>query len=107
MMYTKPGVKTMSPAKSGALSFSASIDRFIIEGFIEDQRNMFKKLRTMGFSKSSVMNRAKQLGLSDQFVKKCSVGDHKVAMRNCLGCNAHFLSVGFQNRLCPRCKNRR
>ena len=90
-----------------ALAFTNSIDGAIIKGFLENRRAMFKKLSTMGFSRSAVLHRAKELGLSDQFLKKCTVGNHDVAMRTCLGCNARFLSMGVGNRLCPRCRNRR
>lgn len=97
----------MGSADNTACAFTNSVDRTIIKGFLENRRAMFKKLATMGFTRSAVLDRAKELGLSDQFVKKCSVGNHKVAMRTCLGCNARFLSMGVGNRLCPRCRNRR
>jgi len=97
----------MSNGNNAAVAFNSSIDGTIIKGFLENRRAMFKKLATMGFTRSAVMDRAKELGLSEQFLKKCSVGNHDVAMRTCLGCNARFLSMGVGNRLCPRCRNRR
>lgn len=97
----------MSNGNNAAVAFTNSIDGTIIKGFLENRRAMFKKLTTMGFSRSAILDRAKELGLSDQFLKKCSVGNHNVAMRDCLGCNARFLSMGVGNRLCPRCRNRR
>ena len=97
----------MSSANNTALAFTNSIDGCIIKGFLENRRAMFKKLTTMGYSRSAIIDRAKELGLSDQFLKKCSVGNHDVAMRMCLGCNARFLSMGVGTRLCPRCRNRR
>ncbi len=87
--------------------FTYSIDGCIIKGFLENRRALFKKLRTMGFSRNAIIDRARELGLSDQFLKNCSVGNHDVAMRICLGCNERFLSIGVGNRLCPRCRNRR
>jgi Fe2+ transport system protein FeoA len=96
-----------SHADSGAPSFTNSIDGCIIKGFLDNRRAMFKKLTTMGFSRNAIIDRARELGLSDQFIKKCSVGHHDVAMRTCLGCNERFLSMGVENRLCPRCRNRR
>ena len=97
----------MASANNTARAFTSSIDGTIIKGFLENRRAMFKKLGSMGFTRSAILDRAKELGLSDQFLKKCSVGNHKVAMRICLGCNARFLSMGVGNRLCPRCRNRR
>jgi len=97
----------MGSADNTARAFTSSIDGTIIKGFLENRRAMFKKLTTMGFTRTAILDRAKELGLSDQFIKKCSVGNHKVAMRTCLGCNSRFLSMGVGNRLCPRCRNRR
>ena len=94
-------------SSSGAPAFTSSIDGCIIKGFLDNRRAMFKKLTTMGFTRNAILHRAKELGLSDQFLKKCSIGNHNVAMRTCLGCNARFLSMGVGNRLCPRCRNRR
>ncbi len=96
-----------SHADSSAPAFTNSIDGCIIKGFLDNRRAMFKKLTTMGFSRNAIIDRARELGLSDQFIKKCSVGNHDVAMRTCLGCNERFLSMGVGNRLCPRCRNRR
>ena len=93
--------------KTAPASFSASIDRCIIEGFLADRRGMIEKLKSKGFSKSEIDDRARELGLSEQFLKACSVGNSDVALRTCLGCGERFLSIGFQNRLCPRCKNRK
>jgi hypothetical protein len=94
-------------SNSAAPAFDNSIDGCIIRGFLDNRRAMFKKLITLGFTRNAILDRAKELGLSDQFLKKCSVGSHDVAMRTCLGCNDSFLSMGVGNRLCPRCRNRR
>lgn len=86
--------------------FTDSIDGDIISGFLANRRILLRKLRNLGFRRIDIIERAKKLGLSDQFLKKCAVGKCDVAMRPCLGCNESFLSMGFQNRLCPRCRNR-
>ena len=96
-----------SNGNSSAPAFTNSIDSWIIKGFLDNRRAMFKKLTTMGFTRNAIMDRARELGLSDQFIKKCSVGNHDVAMRTCLGCSERFLSMGVGNRLCHRCRNRR
>jgi len=100
-------VKTESAKMVEAPMFTASVDDSIIKGFLADRREMIKRLKCKGFTRNAILDRARHLGLSDQFVKWCSIGATDVALRNCLGCGERFLSVGFQNRLCPRCKNRR
>ena len=97
----------MESAKATPLCFTASVDGIIIEGFLDDRKAMFMKLKNMGFSRNAVNDRARRLGLSDQFIKRCAIGDPDVGLRICLRCGERFLSVGFQNRLCARCKNRR
>jgi hypothetical protein len=98
---------SMSGAKRDAPTFTADIDGAIIRGFLDDRRALFRKLSRLGFSRGAVIDRARQLGLSEQFVKRCSVGDPDVALRTCLRCGERFLSVGFQNRLCNRCKSKK
>ncbi len=87
-------------------SFSATHDDWIVKSFLSGRKVVFASLERLGFSRIDIMNRARRLGLSDQFLKRCAVGNPDVAMRACLGCGERFLSVGVQNRLCLRCKNR-
>lgn len=87
--------------------FSASVDDCIVEGFLTDRRATIRSLKARGFTRAAVLDRARQLGLSDQFIKACSIGEAAVALRPCLRCNERFLSVGVQNRLCHRCKTRK
>jgi uncharacterized paraquat-inducible protein A len=93
--------------KSECPPFTASIDGCIVRGFLEDRKEMIKKLKTKGFTRSAIIERAKQLGLSEQFIKRCSQGKSDVALRTCLRCSERFLSEGKQNRLCTRCKNKK
>jgi len=86
--------------------FTAVIDRCIIKGFLGNRKEMYRQLRSQGYTRGAVLDRAQQLGLSDQFVKSCTVGNPDVALRTCLGCGNRFLSVGFQNRLCAHGKSR-
>jgi hypothetical protein len=87
-------------------AFTKAIDVCIVRGFMANRRAMISKLRAMGFSRSAIVDRARELGLSKQFLKRCAIGNPDVGLRNCLGCGDRFLSVGFQNRLCVRCKNK-
>jgi len=97
---TQVSTKTEQP------SFTASVDDRIVEWFVKDKDEIIKRLVNKGFERRDVIERARELGLSEQFLKKCSHGNPDVAMRICLGCSERFLSIGFQNRLCPRCRNR-
>ncbi len=97
---------TQAKSKTETLSFTASIDDSIVEWFIKDKNEIIKRLTSKGFRKAAVMDRARELGLSEQFLKWCALGNPDVALRACLGCGERFLSVGVQNRLCPRCKNK-
>ena len=97
---------TQANAKTESLSFTASIDDSIVKWFLKDKNEIIKRLKSMGFRRAAIIDRARELGLSEQFLKWCSVSNPKVALRDCLGCAERFLSVGVQNRLCPRCKNR-
>lgn len=86
--------------------FSLAVDDQIIDGFFGDQEAMFRRMKALGFSRDEIMDRTKYLGLSRQFIKRWHIERSDVAMRICLGCSERFLSAGFQNRLCSRCRNR-
>ena len=98
---------TDNQEKTQTRKFSIALDGLIIEGFFKNKTAMLRKLKDMGYSRSEVNDRARQLGLSIQFIKRCSIGNPDVALRKCLRCSERFLSVGIQNRLCGRCKTRK
>ncbi len=52
---------------------------------------------------AAMHTRAKQLGLTNGFIKQCRLSGTQAALRVCMNCSAHFLSWGSQNRLCRRC----
>ena len=93
-------IKAVSPR------FTLAIDDLIINGFFSNQAAMFRKMRALGFSRSEIIDRTKQLGLSVQFLKRHFVTDSDVFLRECLGCSERFLSEGFWNRLCNRCRKK-
>ena len=93
--------------KRGTVSFTPEIDKRIIEGFLGDREAMMKELSMAGFDRRAILERARNLGLSDQFIKNfhrrgIDVGD--IAVRLCLGCNEPFASMGPHNRMCRRCQ---
>ena len=54
----------------------------------------------------TVLTRGRQLGITDRFIKECRLAGSRPAMRNCVSCDERFLSTGFHNRLCRRCRPR-
>ena len=86
--------------------FSLAIDELIIAGFISNQEKMLGRLQALGFSRDEIIDRTRQLGLSVQFLKQCSINHSDVTLRECLRCSERFLSAGFQNRLCNRCRGK-
>ena len=93
--------------KREAVSFTPEIDKRIIKGFLGDREAMINELSRSGFHRRAILERARNLGLSDHFIKNfhrsgTDVGD--VAVRRCLGCNEPFASMGPHNRMCRRCQ---
>jgi hypothetical protein len=86
--------------------FTLAIDSLIIHGFLSDREAMFRRLRTLGFSRDEIVDRTRQLGLSAQFLKQYNIKRCEIALRICLKCDERFLSAGFQNRLCNRCRHK-
>jgi hypothetical protein len=86
--------------------FTLDIDDCIVRGYLSNRRAMLRELAGQGYSRSAVLHRARELGLSAQFVKWCAIGKPDVALRACLGCGVSFVSVGSHNRLCPRCRHK-
>ena len=97
---------TDTSSNPNVLSFTASVDDSIVDWLLNDRRESLDRLVRMGFRRSALLQRGRDLGLSEQFLKRCSVGNPSVALRNCLGCGERFLSIGMQNRMCPRCRHR-
>jgi len=89
-----------------APAFTTAIDGRIVRGYLANRRAMLRELAGQGFRRSAILQRARELGLTEQFVKWCAIGHPAVALRACLGCGVSFVSVGAHNRLCPRCRHR-
>lgn len=85
-------------------SFTPETDKRIIEGYIGGRAAMVKELSRLGFSRDAIVERAKVLGLTDNFVKQCRLAGVDIAVRTCLRCDETFASIGPYNRICQRCK---
>lgn len=88
------------------LPFTPKVDKRIIEGFLGNRGAMMEELSKAGFSRRAVLERAKELGLTDNFVKQCRLSGVDVALRQCLRCDEIFASMGPHNRICRRCQIR-
>ena len=107
--YLATGVGFGIGSKQRSLSsvaISPEIDKRIIEGYLTNREEMFEELGRVGFAKQAIIDRAGTLGLSASFVSKSRAGGVNPTVRRCLCCDQSFVSLGPQNRLCNRCRNR-
>ena len=89
----------------GEAHFTPDIDKRIIEGFLRDRETMLGELASeTGLSRTVILKRAEELGLNSTFVQQCRRADGSAVVRGCLRCDAWFVSMGPQNRLCKRCR---
>ncbi len=91
--------------KKSDLVFTPKIDKQIIEGLLENREYLFAELERDNFNKSVILQRASELGMSEDMGQKYQKGKIDAAARLCLRCNRYFASIGKNNRLCRRCCN--
>lgn len=82
------------------------LDQQIIDCMVAGDTKQLRALAKEAGGEAAIRSRAKALGLTNDFVKKCRLGGHQPALRECMNCDATFLSWGVQNRLCRRCTPR-
>jgi hypothetical protein len=97
---TAPVEAGSSPARPAA---AANVDSLILDYVVEEDSEAFDQLTQAGLTSTDIRNRAAEIGLTNEFVKRLKLSGTRPAMRACLKCNAAFLSSGPHNRLCPRC----
>jgi hypothetical protein len=85
------------------MEWTSGIDQKIIDGFLNDENLAVRELEKAGFPEEEVRERARELGLTKEFVKRCRLSGMRAGMRRCVNCDRLFLSAGPHNRLCPRC----
>jgi len=85
--------------------FTAEIDRRIIEESLDGWPAMSRSLVRAGFSSKAVKERALSYGLSASFLTDCRERGVSPKARRCLNCERLFVSIGFGNRLCKRCRS--
>jgi hypothetical protein len=84
----------------------AELDRRFIAAFIPTDQDLLQALYRESASVEEVDARAARMGLTTDFVRRCRLTGTTPQMRTCVKCDARFLSVGAQNRLCKRCPPR-
>ncbi len=82
---------------------TSNMDQRIIDCFMAGDQERLHALSKEGGGEAAIRSRAKALGLTNEFIKKCRLSGTQPALRGCMKCDAHFLSWGLQNRLCRRC----
>ncbi len=82
------------------------MDQRIIDCLVAGDQEQLDELSKDGGGEEAIRARAKALGLTNEFIKKCRLSGSRPALRACMKCDAKFLSWGLQNRLCRRCSVR-
>jgi hypothetical protein len=82
------------------------IDRQIIAALIHPEQGLLDALYQTGLTPEAVNARAARLGLTNEFIKRWRLTGTEPGLRQCVKCDARFLSAGPHNRLCRRCPPR-
>lgn len=108
MPETKPNGTSAKAGRdsAGCVAFTAEIDRLICERFLGSPQPKLQQLGDAGLTEEAIEKRARALGLSDSFRAQCEAAGARAAVRECLGCEQVFVSLGPQNRMCRRCRSR-
>ena len=82
---------------------SKSLEQRIIDGFLADDADQLAAVAADVGGDAALRHRAKAMGLTYDFIKRCRLSGSRPALRPCMRCDTKFLSWGVQNRLCRRC----
>jgi hypothetical protein len=83
----------------------APTDQRIVDSLIAGD-DQLRELARDGVSEAAIRERARELGVTWEFIKQCRLSGSRPAIRACMRCDASFLSSGIENRLCRRCVRR-
>lgn len=84
----------------------SEFDQEIIAALLDPESELLHALYGRGITQKAVSERAGELGLTREIIKRCRLAGTTPAMRSCVKCDATFLSAGKHNRLCGRCPAR-
>ncbi len=113
-----PELSAVGDDKTGGLKEDPALDRRIIEGMLDDRKQLLEDLAKDGMTQQAVLRRAAELGLSEALLRQVKgvaadlAGERpgrrpapsSLGARTCLSCDRVFLSTGPGNRLCMRCR---
>lgn len=102
-------MSTLHPTPSripNAAWSSPELDALIIAALVAEDTLPPALLLRAGVDESVVRARARELGVSKEFIKHCRLTDSRPGMRVCVRCDAKFLSTGVHNRMCRQCSRR-
>jgi len=85
---------------------SHRLDEQIIECMVAEDPARLRELSRTGIAEASIRARARALGITGEFIKRCRLSGSRAAMRVCINCDVKFLSSGIHNRICNRCRPR-
>lgn len=85
-------------------SGTATENQQVIDLLIEGGSAEARKRVPWATSWETVLERGRELGVTDRFIKECRLSGSRPAVRCCVNCDADFLSSGYHNRLCQRCR---
>jgi hypothetical protein len=98
---------TLAASEQTVLPLSAEpLDQRIIELLVAEDGSLDDAVLRGGMSEEAIRGRARALGVTNEFIKRCRLSGSRPAMRRCICCDARFLSSGVNNRLCRRCPRR-
>lgn len=78
----------------------------IIDAIIEGESTVRLEHTPWASDWDMVLQRGRQLGITDRFIKECRLSGTRPAVRRCVKCDVGFLSSGIHNRVCQRCRSR-
>jgi len=78
----------------------------LIAAFMSTDHNLLSALYREDSGIEAVNARAADMGLTTEMIKRCRLIGTLPRMRECIKCDARFLSAGPHNRLCKRCPPR-
>ena len=78
-------------------------DQAVIDAMVARDLEQLRTLSPQVGDVTALLARARRLGLTATLIKKAQTHETPLFVRVCLKCDARFVSVGRQNRLCRPC----
>ena len=79
------------------------LDQEIIDCLVLDDPKALGALAKRAGGMVVLRTRAREIGLTREFLRTCREAQTRAGMRACMNCDRDFLSWSPRNRLCKRC----